>query len=158
MSFGWNRPVRCEVGLVLEDGRSRWVDEHVGVLRAPGTPRRWLHAADVVGIPEGSSGGAAAEVLDLLPGCRVAVVLGEDPMVRVRGVPDPLGLPDKGTAAVVAALACSWPPEWGGPGAVAAAVRDAELSRVRCTGADPAVTVSVRLRGRTAVCRWEALR
>lgn len=149
--------VRCEVGLVREDGRLRPLDEHVGVLMAEGVPRRWLYAADVVGIPEGDDR-SASEVLDLLPGCRVAVDLGEGPAVHVRGVPGAVRLFDRGTAGLVAALTCSWPREWGGTDAVAAAVRGAELSAGWCTGAGPVVSASVRLRGRTAVCRWEALR
>lgn len=157
MSAAWNRLVRCAVGLVRRDGRLRPLDEHVGVLMTPGVPQRWLHAADVVGIPEGK-GRSTSEVLDLLPGCRVVVDLGEGPSVRVRGVGGLVRLPDRGSAGLVAALACSWPVEWGGADAVAAAVRDAEFSAGSCTGAGPTATVSVRLRGRTAVCRWEALR
>ncbi len=157
MSAGVKRLLRYEVGLMREDGRPGQVDEHVGVLMAPGTPRRWLHAADLVWIPEGS-GGSASEVLALLPGCRVAVDLGADPTVRVRGLPEAIRPFGRGTAGLVAALACSWPVEWGGSGAVAEAVRDAGLSRISCTGAGSAATVFVRLRGRTAVCRWEVLR
>lgn len=149
--------VLCSVGLVREDGRLRPLDEHVGVLMAQGLPQRWLHAADVVGVPEGE-GRSAAEVLALLPGCRVAVDLGDVPSVRVRGVPGPVRLSDRRTAGLVAALACSWPVEWGGADAVAEAARDAELSAGSCTEAGPTATASVRLRGRTAVCRWEALR
>lgn len=148
--------VRCEVGLLREGCRLRPLDEHVGVLMTQGVPQRWLHAADVVGIPEGDDR-SAAEVLDLLPGCRVVVDLRAGPAVHVRGALGAVRLFDRATAGLVAALACSWPVEWGGTDAVAAAVRDAELSEVSCTAAGPVASVSARLRGRTAVCRWEAL-
>lgn len=155
MSAGWARVVRCRVGLVREDGQRVSV-EHVGVLMGPAVDRRWLHSADVVGVAEGERWDVS-EVLDLLPGCRAVVGLGAEPVVRVRGVSGTVGVPDPENAGLVAALACSWPVEWGGGGAVAEAVRGAEFSGLTRTAAGPTATVSVRLRGRTAVCRWEAL-
>lgn len=147
--------VRCRVGLLREDGQ-RLSGEHVGVLMGANADRRWLHSADVVGVAGGDLH-RVSEVLDLLPGCRVVVGLGAEPVVRVRGVTGTVGLPDAESAGLVAALACSWPVEWGGGAAVAEAVRGAELSALTCTAAGPTATVSVRLRGRTAVCRWETL-
>lgn len=155
MSAGWARVVRCRVGLVREDGH-RTSGDHVGVLMGANADRRWLHSADVVGV-EGGDLHRMPEVLDLLPGCRVVVGLGVEPLVRVRGVTGTVVLPDAESAGLVAALACSWPVEWGGGGAVVEAVRGAGLSALTCTEAGPTATVSVRLRGRTAVCRWQAL-
>ncbi|MFE9246674.1 hypothetical protein [Nocardiopsis sp. NPDC006938] len=168
MSTGRGRVRRCHVSLVREGGCQRRLGAHLAVPLVPGVPTRWLHAADVVVIVAGGGGGEtlagvretghAFAPLASLPGSRAAVDLGEEAAVYLRGVPGPLRLPDRPTAEAVAALACSWPKEWGGRDAVVAAVRAGAVSLLTRTEAGPVSTVSVRLGGTTARCRWSALR
>ena len=141
---------RCEVRLVEANGRLWSCDEHVAVLFSEGTPRKWLYAADIVGLPVGGNR-STYEILDRLPGCRVAVELGGNPVVHVRGTPGPMSVPDLGAAGVVAALAYSWPTEWG---ALGTGLRGARISAGSCREGNPTVSVSLRHGGRTARCRW----
>lgn len=157
MRPGAHRVVRCEVALVDSIGLPEPLDGHVTVLMRADTPRSWLHAADVVGLPKGS-GPSAPEVLARLPGCRMVVDLAGLPLLYEREGEGPLCLLRRELVGPVTALLHSWPRSWGGAEAVTEALRRVELSVGPCTEDGPTSTASVRLRGRTVLCSWTALR
>ena len=88
----------------------------------------------------------------------MVVDLTDTTLLHVRGGKEPVVLSGRGIVGPATALLHSWPPAWGGTETVAEALGKAEISVGPCREDGPIATAFVRLRDRTVLCRWTALR